>query len=72
MQIESLLIDIHDTGSPYVKLMINDLHLYVGFIISWYRPDQRGYMVDVFEILHDTCAKSLKKVSFPKIKVFLP
>ena len=29
-------------------------------------------MVDVFEILHDTCAESLIKVSFPKIKAFLP
>ena len=29
-------------------------------------------MVDVFEILHDTCDESLIKVSFPKIKVFLP
>ena len=72
MQIESLLIDIHDTGSPYVKLMINYLHLYVGFIISWYTTDQRGYMVDVFEILHDTRAESLIKLSFPKIKAFLP
>ena len=47
---------------------MNYLHLYVGFIISWYTTtDQRGYMVDVFEILHDTSAKSLIKVSFPKI-----
>ena len=52
--------------------MINYLHLYVGFIISWYTTDQRGYIVDVFEILHDTRAESLIKVSFPKIKAFLP